>query len=54
MSNKNIKSKVNTGLCRSKSAIGRAVRKSNTDKKYKLDLSPDERLKDDLERKFTA
>jgi hypothetical protein len=54
MSTKNIKSKVNTGLSRSKSTIGGTLRKQQTDKKYKLDLSPNDRIRDDLERKFTA
>ena len=47
------KSKVNTGLSRSKSAA--KIKKKGEDQqepRYRLDLSPEERIKDDLQRKI--
>lgn len=51
MNGKRIKSKINTGLSRSKSAYGTKKQEVQRDK-YRLDLSPQERLKDDLQRKI--
>lgn len=50
MNGKSVSSKINTGLSRSKSAYGARLKKKHTEdsKKYRLDLSPEERLKDDL------
>ena len=50
---KNVKSKVNCGLARSKSAYGRHKLATFSKPKYQLDLSPMERINVDLKERIS-